>query len=93
MFLMLSPVVALGGPLVLPPAVEVIAIPTLVGKVREPGFGDKTGSFAEKIAVGHPVAAGDKHAPLPGVLVWVSGTPIEVCGVLLRGEADYLVLE
>ena len=88
-----DPLLTHGGLLVLPAAVEVIAVSTPVGKVREPGFGDKTGSFAEKIAVGHPAAAGDESAPLPGVLVRVSGPPIESCGVLLRGEAVHLVFE
>ena len=88
-----DPLLTHGGPLVLPPAVEVIAVPSPVGEVRKPGFGDETGSFAEKLAVCHPAAAGDKRAPLPGVLIRVSGPPIEVCGVLLRGEAVYLVLE
>ena len=88
-----DPLLTHGGLPVLPPAVEVIAVPTPVGEMREPGFGDKTGPFAEKLAVGHPAAAGDERVLLPGVLVRVSGPPIEVCGVFLHGEAVYLVLE
>ena len=88
-----DPLLTHGGPLVLPPAVEVIAVPPPVGEVRKPGFGDETGPFAEKLAVGHLAAAGDERAPLPGVLVRVFGPPIEVCCVLFRGEAVYLVLE
>ena len=76
-----------------PAAVKVIAVPPPVGKVGEPGFGDKPGFPAEKLAVGHLAAAGDQLPPLPGVLLWVAGPPIEVGGVLLGRETVDLVFE
>ena len=48
---------------------------------------------AEELAVGRPAAAGDQPPPLPGILFLVPRPPIEVGGVLLRGEAVYLVFE
>ena len=43
-----------GGEAIVPSAVKVVAVPPPVGKIREPGFGDKTRLLAEKLSVGHP---------------------------------------
>ena len=82
-----------GGKAIVPPAVKVVAVPPPVGKIREPGFGDKTRFLAEELAVGHPAAAGNRLPPLPGVTVRIAAPPVSRTGALLRRKAVDTVAE
>ena len=82
-----------GGETIIPPAVKVVAIPPPVGKIREPGFGDETCLLAEKFAVGHPAAAGNRLPPLPGVTGGIAAPPVSRTGAFLRRKAVDAVAE
>lgn len=88
-----DPLLPHGSQLVLPAAVKVIAVPPPVGKVGKPGLGDEAGLFPKKLAVGHLTAPSHEATPLPGVLLRITGPPVEGGGVLLHREASHLILE
>ena len=88
-----NPLLPHGGQLLVPAAVKVVAVSPPVGEVGKPRPGDKARLAVEELAVDHPAAVGDQPPPLPGILFLVPRPPIEVGGVLLRGEAVYLVFE
>lgn len=82
-----------GGETIVPPTVKVVAVPPPVGKIREPGFGDKTRLLAEKLAVSYPAAAGNQLPPLSGVTGGIPAPPVSRTGALLRRKAVDAVAE
>ena len=81
-----NPLLPHGGQLLVPAAVEVVAVSPPVGEVGKPRPGDKARLAVEELAVGHPVRCGRSAAATPRILVLVPRPPVEVGGVLLRGK-------